>query len=155
VYKDKFGSIERFIERFHQLPANVQQRLVIENDDRLYSLADCLEISDQTGSPVLFDTFHHNIFNKGESLPSAFQSFTATWGEKDGTPMIDYSSQSSERRVGSHADHIDSADFLRVLKQIKNYDVDIMLEIKDKEKSALAALAILACEVPALLATPK
>ena len=29
------------------------------------------------------------------------------------------------------------------MKEIKNHDVDIMLEIKDKEKSALKALGVL------------
>jgi UV DNA damage endonuclease len=44
--------------------------------------------------------------------------------------------------VGAHAGHIVAEDFLQFLKETLPADFDIMLEIKDKEKSALAALAL-------------
>ncbi|HEY9702057.1 MAG TPA: UV DNA damage repair endonuclease UvsE, partial [Allocoleopsis sp.] len=38
VYNDKPKAIERFIDRYNKLPLNIKNRLVIENDDKSYSL---------------------------------------------------------------------------------------------------------------------
>ena len=38
------------------LSPKVRKRLVIENDDRLYNVNDCLNIHDSTGVPILFDS---------------------------------------------------------------------------------------------------
>ena len=47
-----------------------------------------------------------------------------------------------EKRAGAHADSIDPEDFVFFLKSTDPFDMDIMLEIKDKEKSALLALGL-------------
>jgi UV DNA damage endonuclease len=66
-----------------------------------------------------------------------------TWKTIDGVPMVDYSSQKQNERPGAHAEHIDLEDFKLFLSKTKFYDFDIMLEIKDKEKSALKAIEVL------------
>ncbi len=53
--------------------------------------------------------------------------------------MVDYSSQKKGERRGSHAEHIDLKHFARFVQATVGIDFDIMLEIKDKEKSALRA----------------
>lgn len=143
VYGDKEKSKERFISRYGELEPKIKRRLVIENDDKSYCLKDCLDIHQETGIPVLFDGFHHELNNQGESLESAFELFTGTWKIKDGLPMVDYSSQRKEGKSGSHAESIDPEHFRTFLKDTSNYDFDLMLEIKDKEKSALKALEII------------
>jgi len=141
VYGNKEKSLRRFIERFFQLNDFVNCRLVIENDDKLYSLKDCLKISAEVSLPVLFDVFHHRIHNSGESIPSAFESFVETWSiRRDGIPMADYSSQMRNGSPRQHAESIDLNDFKALLKETEPYDFDIMLEIKDKEKSAIKAV---------------
>jgi UV DNA damage endonuclease len=55
--------------------------------------------------------------------------------------MVDYSTQQPGKRAGAHAEHIDVEDFGKFLATTMPVDADIMLEIKDKEKSALAALS--------------
>ena len=74
----------------------------------------------------------------GEILPL----IQKTWSGADGIPMVDYSSQKPGKRPGSHTDHIVSDDFREFLVKSLPYDLDIMLEIKDKESSALIAVAI-------------
>ena len=142
VYGDKPAGIERFVHQYDLLEPAIRERLVIENDERLYSLSDCLAIHERTGIPVIADTFHYSLFNNGEQFLSLFSQVGKTWKNDDGIPMIDYSSQEPGKRVGAHASHIVAEDFRQFLKETLPADFDIMLEIKDKEKSALGALAI-------------
>jgi UV DNA damage endonuclease len=141
VYQDKEKSLDRFVHRYELLEEDIRSHLVIENDDRLYSASDCLRVHERTGIPVLLDTFHHSILNRGDTVEAILRRITATWSVSDGIPMVDYSSQQLGRRVGVHAETIDRDHFLRFLSATKPYDIDIMLEIKDKEKSAHQAVA--------------
>ncbi|MGI8486044.1 MAG: UV DNA damage repair endonuclease UvsE [Thermomicrobiales bacterium] len=149
VYGEKEQAIQRFIDTYATLPSPIRARLVIENDDRQYSLQDNLVIYEACGIPLLFDTFHHSIFNNGESLPEAFDLFMPTWNGH-GTPMMDYSSQHGERRTGAHTMSIDLNDFAKVINDLGDRDIEIMLEIKDKEQSALKAIAWLDARQPHL-----
>lgn len=142
VYGDKLKSTERFIKRYNQLDAQIKKRLVIENDDKSYTLADCLAISAETGVPVLFDVFHHELNNSGETLHDAFKKINPGWQDKDGIPMVDYSAWQPGKLRVKHADSLTPDLFERFLKETEAYDFDIMLEIKDKEKSALKAIQI-------------
>jgi len=140
TYRDKDRSMMRFVERFEELDEIVKRRLVIENDDRSYNLKDCLQISAKTRVPVLFDVFHHAVNSSGETIQEALGLFTKTWKEKDGLPMVDYSSQKTEHKIGKHDETINLENFREFLEKSKPYDFDIMLEIKDKETSALKAI---------------
>jgi UV DNA damage endonuclease len=143
VYDDKEKSMSRFVARFRKLPRNIKKRLVIENDERSYGVADCLAIHAQTGIPVVLDTLHHQIRNEGESVRAAFLMSGATWKRQDGVPLIDYSTQNKKKRPGSHAETIDPGEFGSFLAEMRGLDFDVMFEIKDKETSALKAAAIL------------
>jgi len=46
-----------FVTRFNELDDSIVRRLVIENDDTLYDLNDCLKINAQIQIPILFDVF--------------------------------------------------------------------------------------------------
>ena len=142
VYGDKPASIDRFVKQYDLLDTTIRDRLVIENDERLYTLNDCLAIHERTGIPVIADTFHHSLHNTGEQFTSLLDPVRKTWKAHDGIPMVDYSLQEPGKRVGAHALHIEAEDFRQFLKETMPADFDIMLEIKDKEKSALAALGI-------------
>ncbi|RYE38613.1 MAG: UV DNA damage repair endonuclease UvsE [Sphingobacteriales bacterium] len=74
VYGDKELAKERFVERYHQLPDFIKNRLCIENDDRLFSLKDCLFIHDNTGIPIIFDNLHHECLNNGEPMREAVEN---------------------------------------------------------------------------------
>ena len=144
VYGDKAGSLDRFCRRFEKLAPAVRRRLTVENDDRQYNVGDCLLISRRTGIPVLFDSFHHQLNPNKEDTATAMGMAAATWRKGDGLPMVDYSSQKKGERIGSHAEGIDLKDFARFIACAAGRDFDIMLEIKDKEKSALRARRYLA-----------
>jgi UV DNA damage endonuclease len=140
VYNAKAVSIRRFVDRFSEVPDQVRKRLVIENDDRSYTLQDCLEVNSVTGIPVLLDSFHHQVNSSGENLTEAVSLASSTWNLEDGILMVDYSYQRGDGRRGAHSDTIDIDNFRTFLEITQSYDFDIMLEIKDKERSALKAI---------------
>jgi UV DNA damage endonuclease len=142
-YGNKKKSLERFIKVYKTLDEKIKDRLVIENDDRIYKIKDCLYLSEKIQIPILFDYFHHTIYNNNENIIHFLDSVFKTWKKDDGIPMVDYSSQKKSSKAGSHADTLDVKDFQIFIDITKQYDFDIMLEIKDKEKSAIKALKIL------------
>ncbi len=140
VYGDKEKSLRRFTKRFEKLDEIVKRRLVVENDDRRYNLRDCLQMSGEAGIPILFDFFHHEVNNFGETVKEAFELFISTWRPDDGLPMVDYSSQLAGDKKGKHTETIDLGNFRKFLEETRPFDFDVMLEIKDKEISALKAI---------------
>jgi UV DNA damage endonuclease len=142
VYGDKTASMKRFIDNYEHIDDLVKRRLVIENDERMYTISDCLTLNERTGIPVLVDVFHHAINNNSEKIVDLLEPVNETWKTHDGIPMADYSSQQAGKRLGAHAESINQNDFRSFLQSTVPFDMDIMLEIKDKEKSALAALTL-------------
>jgi UV DNA damage endonuclease len=142
AYGDKKASMERFVARFNKLPDSVGRRLVIENDDKLFDLNDCLKINEEIQIPVLLDVFHQKLNNSAtQSLEESLMLATKSWNKKnDGVPMVDYSSQEPNGLPRQHSETINLDDFGLLLKQTEPYDFDIMLEIKDKEESAIKAI---------------
>lgn len=139
VYGDKTAAIERFIHVYQGLDEAIKNRLVIENDDHYYTIEDVLYISKELDIPVIFDNLHHQI------LPPSIDKeeiewmdiVRHTWKEKDGVQKIHYSEQDPNKRVGGHAKRIDIDVFLAFYLRLRRDDLDIMLEVKDKNVSAL------------------
>ncbi len=143
LYGDREHSRDTFCSRYERLDRGIQKRLVIENDDTRFGLADCLQIHRRVEVPVVFDTLHHERINAGETLREALTLSAATWHRSDGVPMVDYSSQHPARRPGTHAEHMDPAHFRRFLDATAGMELDLLLELRDKEQSALAAAQLL------------
>ena len=139
VYGDKDSAIERFISTFGIASKKITSRLAIENDDYHYSVKDCLRINKETNIPIILDNLHLECLNDGESLIEAYDMIKGTWDEEDGIPMLDYSSQQKDARIGKHTEHIDSNHFKKFIDIMHNQEFDLMFEIKDKEKSVLEA----------------
>lgn len=142
VYGDKARSGERFAKRLGELPRAVTGRLAVENDDRSYTLRDCLDISAETGLPVIFDTLHHEVNSGGETPREAMSATAQTWRPRDGVPMVDYSSQRANGRKATHSESLDPGHFRAFLAATRGHDFDVMLELKDKERSAIRAVAL-------------
>lgn len=156
VAGDKVAAMERFEKGFARLSERAQKRLVIENDDRSFSLRDVLGVSAATGCPVVWDVLHHHCYDP-ERMPDAEALALAldTW--PDGVqPKMHYSTPRStleirEKKVGrktiktpaapplrAHADMIDPVGFEWFLQHvIGGQDVDIMLEAKAKDIALL------------------
>lgn len=141
LYNNRLASLRRFIRRYHQLDERLKKHLVIENDEYNFSLQDCMNIHQETGIPVLFDVFHHSIYHHKEPLHDALGIIEKTW-KGHGPMMLDYSSQQPEARKGTHSTSLDEAEFKVFIDESRPYDFDLMLEIKDKEYSAIKAVSI-------------
>ncbi len=139
AYGDKSASLRRFAERYKRLIESVKGRLVIENDDRTYNIADILEISDITGVPVVFDNLHNELNSPGKVVTANewIDKCAKTWKNEDGIQKIHYSQQALNGRRGAHSDFIKTDVFLKFYEGLGKRDVDIMLEVKDKNLSAV------------------
>ncbi len=142
AYGDKAEAIRRFVTTYRSLPQTVQDRLVIENDDKLYTISEVLAISDKIGCPVVFDNLHHAINASNEVLTGRqwIERCASTWKAEDGKQKIHYSQQDPGKRAGSHSASINLADFLPFYETLPDKDIDIMLEVKDKNVSALQCM---------------
>jgi len=139
-YGDKPTAMERFIKNYSKLPQNIKNRLVIENDDKIYTATEVLYISKRTGAPVIFDYLHHLLNHEGElDTANILQQVRKTWRKEDGVQKIHYSQQAKGKRAGSHSQTIEVPEFVDFYKTLPQ-PIDVMLEVKDKDLSALKCI---------------
>jgi UV DNA damage endonuclease len=171
VYGDKRAAMSRFVQRYEQLDEPARRRIVLENDDRSYTLGDTYEIHRQTAIRLVFDVLHH-LCNPtpGMALEQAAHLALTTWPETQ-TPKVHYSSPSTcvrliETRNGSgrrrrlrlprtaqHADLIDPFAFAAFLCTVADArPFDVMLECKGKDLALLRLRRQLARLAPELVA---
>jgi UV DNA damage endonuclease len=152
----KAAALDRFRLRFEALSERARSRLVIENDDRTFSLRDVLALGERIGRPVVWDILHHHC-NDPDAIPDreALGLALATW--PDGVvPKIHYSTpktavEERRRRVGrrverswvlpqlrAHADMIDPIAFEHFQRETAaGLRFDVMLEAKAKDLALL------------------
>lgn len=148
TYGDKAGAIGRIRAVVRDMPAEVRQYVVFENDEIGYSPADLLPICEEFGLGFCLDVFHYKVMYP--TGYSAMLTDDALWARIAGTwnqhgpqnrMKIHVSSQRADGRRGAHADFIDPAeiDFPGILRQCKKIKggVDIMIEAKAKEQAVL------------------
>lgn len=131
----KKNSIRRFINNFKRLPNYLKKCIVIENDDKIFSIIDCLLINKETNIPIVLD-YHHHICNNECDLYQYIENIFSTW---KGRPKMHFSSPKNltKKDFRSHNDYIDSDSFINFIEHIKhlNYNVDIMIEAKEKDEA--------------------
>ncbi|MCX5775128.1 MAG: UV DNA damage repair endonuclease UvsE, partial [Firmicutes bacterium] len=148
IYGEKEKAIERFVTVYKTLSPEIKRHLVLENDDRSYTIQDVLEISQKTGAPVVFDNLHHalNPSPIAHTDPEWINLAKKTWKPIDGPQKIHYSQPDKNKRSGAHSANVKLDTFLRFVKALGRDDIDIMLEVKDKNLSALKCQNVLAIE---------
>ena len=141
VYGDKLAAMDRFVKVYNQLSPDVKKRLIIENDDRLYTIEEVLEVSRNTGAPVVYDNLHNtcNPSHLDKTDKEWIALAAETWNVEDGKPKIHYSQQRRDARLGAHTETIYIEPFKNFIEETAPLDIDIMLEVKDKNLSAVKA----------------
>ncbi|HEY8465203.1 MAG TPA: UV DNA damage repair endonuclease UvsE [Solirubrobacterales bacterium] len=152
----KDAALDRFAAGFERLCERARARLVVENDDRSFGLADALRVAERCGVPVVWDALHHRCHDP-DRIPDAeaLRLALATW-PAGVVPKIHFSSprldvtqrkqrrgRRAERRwvlpeLRAHADLIDPVAFEAFLREASpERDFDIMLEAKAKDLALL------------------
>ncbi len=167
VYGDVIAARERFVRNYAALPPAVAQRLVLENDDTRFGVADILWVHERTGIRLAFDNLHHRLCNPDGRPPrDALAACLATW-PADVRPKIHFSTPRTEWRVegdpagedarvkrarwGYHSDYVNPfefIDFLGLAEGLREFDV--MLEVRAKDIALVQLREDLARYAPAL-----
>jgi UV DNA damage endonuclease len=143
-HADPESAFARFAAAFGRLGERAAARLVLENDER-WPLELVLELADRLDVPVVLDVFHHEL---APSLPGLGTrelavSCSRTWRTGDGRQEVHFSTQAKGRRPGAHAETLDEAAFAAFAREVGDLPLDCIVEVKDKERSALRAQALL------------
>lgn len=141
-YGHKQKAVERFHENIKKLPAEVKQQMTLENDDKVYSAEETLEICQGENIPMIFD-YHHHIANPSKAqLQELLPGIFATWEHTPVQPKVHLSSPKSATAFRSHDDFVSKDFILPFLKMIRqmNADIDVMIEAKQKDKAVLKLL---------------
>jgi UV DNA damage endonuclease len=120
--------MDRFVKSYSRLDPNCQNRLVIENDDKIncWSANKLFNHYHQTTKkPITFDFLHHKCHSDGLSEREAFELCHSTWGNYK--PLFHY----SESRIGNnpraHADYPENHPIV-----YRDADIDFEFKMKDK-----------------------
>jgi UV DNA damage endonuclease len=141
VYKDKAAAIKTFKTNYAYLDMKIKKRLVIENDDKSYNINDVLHIGHSLGIPVVFDNLHNEINPYNNDTEGNWINLCKeTWKYNDGPQKIHYSQQAIDKKPGAHSETIEVNRFLDFCKKLSSTDIDIMLEVKDKNVSAVKCI---------------
>ncbi len=164
VYGDKAAGKARFAERYANLPEVTRRRLVLENDDISYTVADVLDVHRMCGIRCIFDNLHH-LCNNGSAesgtrltLRDGLAQMLATWPSEQ-TPKIHYSSPRTEGveptvpkgktakkdappilapNLRMHSDYINPFEFAYFLDKAEGLrPFDVMVESKAKDLAVL------------------
>ncbi|MBV9467911.1 MAG: UV DNA damage repair endonuclease UvsE [Abitibacteriaceae bacterium] len=165
VYGEREAAMQRFIERHRTLPEPAKRRLVLENDDVSWGVADVLKIHEATGIRCIFDHQHHGCINPDErDAVEACCAMLRTW-PTDTKPKIHFSSPRIEARLiarrdkatgkrvqseaaplaSQHDDYIDASVFVPFARAVacameraeNDVPFDVMCEAKAKDLAVL------------------
>src|SRR3954466_12836405 len=143
------AALDRFAHGFERLSEAARARVVVENDDRAFGLADVLTLAGRIGRPVVWDVLHHHCHDP-ERIPDAeaLALAAATW-PPGVVPKVHFSSPRTSVEPGprgavklpplrAHADLVDPIAFEQFLRDtVAGRDVDVMLEAKAKDLALL------------------
>jgi UV DNA damage endonuclease len=158
TYGDRVAARERWARTFEKkLSERARNRLVLENDDISFSATDVLEIHRLCGVRLIFDHQHFWCLNPERlELRVTVEQFLRTW-PKGVRPKLHFSSPRTELReikrrnrkthkrevvllpplLTGHADYNNPFEFVTMMRQLEDFEFDVMLEAKAKDLALL------------------
>lgn len=135
VYHDKEQALEQFIANWGLIPVKWQRMIMLENDDTSFTLNDALYLCEKLSIPCVFDLHHHNVHNEGESWEDQWERIVKTWSTSSLPLKMHISSPRTDEKDRSHADYINSEQFLAFLRKVNGSvpQMDCMIEAKKKD----------------------
>ena len=88
----KEEALNRFRNNFNKLPIELKSLIILENDDKTYTVTDTLLISEELNIPMVLD-YHHYVCNhlKNERLDKLLPRIIKTWENTNLTPKMLFS----------------------------------------------------------------
>lgn len=134
-YQNKKNARNRFRDNWQRVPSRIRNRIVLENDDRVFNASEVLELCQELCIPMVLDTHHFACNNEGEDLYGLLPAIFQTWKASGLPPKIHVSSPKSPDQPRHHHDFVDPDDlypFLTIAREI-GQDLDVMVEAKQKD----------------------
>jgi UV DNA damage endonuclease len=136
---DKKTAISRFKKGFERLSDDSKKRLCLENDEKGFAAGDVYDLACELDVPCIFDNLHNSINPSFElSDKEIIEIFSKTYVRR--RQKIHYSQQAEDKRPGAHSVTISHREFLRYYREVSGEDLDIMLEVKDKDLSCIKCM---------------
>lgn len=131
----KPAALERLARGIGRLSPLARERIVLENDDRTYTVADLLPIARAEGVPLVYDVHHHRCNPDELTVEEATRAAVATWGGREAwahvsSPRDGWGSDKPE----PHSDFIDATD---VPDAWRGLALTVDVEAKAKEAAVL------------------
>ena len=116
----------RFRKNFVCLSPSVQNRLVLENEDKpnSWSVSELINHHAILQVPITFDNLHHSLNHKGMSESDAFNACYSTWGTF--TPRFHFSGSDNPQNPRAHAD--------MPANHSNNYNLPVIWDVEFKAK---------------------
>jgi len=154
-YGDPKSAVARFRNVYRDLDNSIRRRLVLENDGSIYTIAEVLDLCLSIGAPVVYDNLHNAIHTADRSKSDGFwvEACRPTWRAEDGTQKTHYSQPNPDKTRGAHSESIAIDPFLAYVANLPEPRPDIMLEVKDKNRSAVKCQLCLTAPNQRLLET--
>lgn len=137
AYNDKKTALQRFRKNFELLSSAVKERLSLENDDRIYTVADLAPVCNDLQVPLVYDVHHHRCKPDRLTVEEATILSRNSWERAGREPYLHISSPANGwqgRDPRPHADFIDPADFPDCWT---GFDFTVDVEAKAKELAVL------------------
>ncbi|GAA0447446.1 UV DNA damage repair endonuclease UvsE [Lentibacillus halophilus] len=135
-YGDKEKALESFIHNWAYVPTDLQQMIMLENDDKIFTPADTLYLCEKLAIPMVFD-YHHYLANHddNENWKDEWTRMVNTWKQSTLPVKVHISSPRSEEKFRAHADYVDSSMLMDFLRSVKGSvaQIDCMIEAKQKD----------------------
>ena len=136
AYDDRPSAVTRFVETLRP-ETKILRYLALENDERVWTVAEVSQASRTLGIPVIVDNLHHRLNPGGLTLGEALDLALPTWEARGVRPKIHLSSQDRSKRPGGHSYSIEPEDWEAVAEALDGRGTDVMVEAKGKELAAL------------------
>lgn len=142
-YQETEKSLERFVDNWMDVPMGIQKMIMLENDDKSFTLDDTLYLCEKLGIPLVFDYHHHLANHRNEHWEENWDRILATWKESSLPIKMHISSPKSAAEFRHHSDYVDVGMFFRFLKEIKGTvpQIDCMIEAKKKDEALFTLIS--------------
>jgi UV DNA damage endonuclease len=140
AYGDKQSAANAFINAMRG-ETDILTFQALENDERIWTVAEVTPVAQELGIPAIVDTLHHALNSGGLDLRAVLDLGLPTWQSR---PKVHLSSQDPLKQPGAHAWGVDEADALALIEALHGREADIMVEAKGKEGAVLPVMELAA-----------